>query len=249
MMSSYAYTFMILPFAAAWIVLTIKSPRSRGAIWVMSALGGLAGPISEYWHLRDYWHPDYLLSINVGGWRFGAEDYVLTFALAGIVMALFEKFGAKKEWGRLPRVSWKCLFRLDMIGNCGILLMILFTLVFRMNSIYAVLLTLLISSAALYWKRPAWIPKVLPVAAAFSIFYWMVFRFVFMPLFPGILERWWNLEALWGVRFAGVPIEEPLWAFGLALFAGPVYRVCSGGTGIRKSGIVDSASGIGPRET
>jgi hypothetical protein len=235
---STAYSFMTLPFLVLWIVLFLKTPSIRIPMLMMSALSGLAGPLSEYWHCRDYWHPDYIVAMNVRGWRFGIEDYALTFAMAGTVMALFEKFGAKREWGVLPPVSWKSLLRLDMIGNFGILLMILFSSVIRMNSIYAILLTLLICSVTLYWKRRAWILRALPVAAAFSIFYWAVFRFAFMPMFPGILERCWNLEALWGMRIAGVPVEEPLWAFGVALFAGPVYRVCATGSvfGVRDSG-------------
>jgi len=86
------------------------------------------------------------------------------------------------------------------------------------------------SSAPLYWARPAWILSALPVAAVFSLYYWIVLKFLWMPLFPGILERWWNLEALWGFRLAGVPAEEPLWAFCVALFAGPMYRFCSDGS-------------------
>jgi len=234
-MNTSAYVVLAAPFFLLWIVLFLKSAGIRTAILTVSALGALAGPIGEYWFLKDYWHPDYLIPLHVGKWRFGIEDYILTFAIVGIAVALFEKLAARKEWGVLPPVSWKSLIRMDMIGNFGILLMIFFASIVRMNSIYAVMLILLISSAALYWKKPAWIPGVLIIAAGFSIFYWAVFKFVFLPLFPGILERWWNLEALWGVRIAGVPIEEPLWAFCVALFVGPLYRACSGGTGIRES--------------
>jgi hypothetical protein len=229
MMERSAYSVMTLPFVFLWIALFLKSPGIRLAMVLMSALGGLAGPISEYWHLRDYWHPDYFLPVAVGDWRFGIEDYILTFAMAGTAMSLFEKFAAKKEWGPLPPVSWRILFRLDMAGNFGILMMILFASIIGMNSIYAILLTILVCSAALYRTRPAWLLSILPAAAAFSLFYWMVLKFLLMPLFPGIIERWWNLDALWGVRLSVVPIEEPLWAFGVALFAGPAYRACSTG--------------------
>jgi hypothetical protein len=226
-MNTSAYSAFAAPFVLIWIILFLKSPGIRMALLVMSAFGGLAGPIGEYWFLRDYWHPDYALPMRIGNWRFGIEDYILTFAMVGTAMALFEKFGTKKEWGPLPPVSWRSLFRMDMIGNFGILLMIFFASIVRMNSIYAIMLTLLISSAALYWKRSAWIPRVLAVTAGFSIFYWAVFRFAFMPLYPGILERWWNLGALCGVRLLGVPVEEPIWAFSVALFVGPLYRACS----------------------
>jgi hypothetical protein len=229
MMDSLTYGLMTLPFVFLWVILFLKSPDIRGEMWVMSAFFGLAGPISEYWHIRDYWHPHFLFALTVGGWRFGIEDYILTFAMSGTVMALFEKFCTKKEWGPLPPVSWRCLFGMCMIGGFGILLMILFASIIRMNSIYAILLTLFVVSAFIFWKRVEWIRRALAMAFAFSIFYCILFRFIYMPAFPGIFERWWNLDALWGVRLGGVPLEEPVWSFAAALFAGPVYRFCSEG--------------------
>jgi hypothetical protein len=238
-MNSTAYGLFALPFIILWIVLFVKTPGIRMPMLFLSALGGLAGPISEYWHLRDYWHPDYWVALDVRGWRFGIEDYLLTFGLAGTSLALFEKFGAKKAWGPLPPLTWKSRLRLDMIGNMGVVMMALFASVMGMNSIRAILLVILIFSCVLYGFRPAWFLRALPVAAAFSLFYFAVLRFYLIPLFPGIIERWWNPEALWGLWIAGVPVEEPLWAFGVALFAGPVYRACAMGRG----------SGTGRRRT
>lgn len=109
-MITSAYGVFAVPFILLWIVLFLNAPGIRISILVMSALGGLAGPISEYWHLRDYWHPDYLFAFNVGGWHFGAEDYIFTFALAGIVMALFEKFSAKKNGAAFLRFHGNVCF-------------------------------------------------------------------------------------------------------------------------------------------
>lgn len=227
-MHSFTYVFMLLPFFTLWLVLFIQSPAIRNPLLMMSALSGLAGPISEFWHYQDYWHPDYLLPIKLGNWRFGIEDYLLSFFLAGIATALFETVAIKKGWKPLPPVSWKYLIRLDMFGNAGILLIIFFSSIMRLNSIYAILLALLLLSVVLYCKKPDWLFYALPLAFAFSVFYWILFRFAFMPAFPGIFEKWWNLKALWGIRLFGVPVEEPLWAFGVALFGGPVYRYCCG---------------------
>ncbi|MDM7925899.1 MAG: lycopene cyclase domain-containing protein, partial [bacterium] len=64
-------------------------------------------------------------------------------------------------------------------------------------------------------------------AGVYAFGYWLIFRFMLMLAFPGALETAWNLEALWDVRLAGVPAEEVLWAFVLALFVGPIVRACS----------------------
>jgi hypothetical protein len=223
----FAYPAFTLPFVILWIFSFIRYPRFRMPMLCTSALYGLAGPLCELWSLQDYWHPDYWLPLEVGKWRFGIEDYILTFAMVGTAMALFEQFGTDKKWGSLPSVSSVSFYRLYMIGCFGISLMILFNWSVNIKSMHATLLTFLITCTFMYWRRPIWILRMLPVASGFALFYWCVFRFIMMPLFPGIVDRWWNLEVLWGIYLAGVPLEEPLWAFGVALFAGPVYRLCS----------------------
>ncbi len=230
-MYQFAYPALTLPFIILWILFFTRYPTFRMPMLITSALYGLAGPLGELWFLQDYWHPDYWLPVAIWKWRFGIEDYVLTFTMVGTAMALFEKFGTENEWGPLPSVSWKSFYRLYMIGCFGLALMIIFNWVIGIKSMHATLLTCLITYTVVYWRRPLWILRLLPVATGFALFYWCVLRFIMMPLFPGIIDRWWNLEALWGIYLAGVPLEEPIWAFGVALFAGPVYRVCSTETG------------------
>jgi hypothetical protein len=230
-MDQLAYLTITLPFIILWILFFTRYPTFRMPMLFTSALYGLAGPLGELWSLQDYWHPDYWLLVTIWKWRFGIEDYILTFAMVGTAMALFEKFGIEKVWGPLTSVSWESFYRLYMIGCFGISLMIVLNWVIRMKSIDATLLTFLITSASMYWKKPLWILRSLPVASLFALLYWSVLKFIMMPVFPGILSRWWNLEALWGIELAGVPVEEPIWAFGVALVAGPAYRFCSTKTG------------------
>jgi hypothetical protein len=223
----FAYAVFSLPFVIAWMFLYLRSTRLRPSMLGTSAFMGLAGPIGEFWHGRDYWHPDYLVSLSIGSWRFGLEDYVLTFAMAGTVMAIYETWAVRLGWSPLPRLSFKAMVRLDMWGNFGIVSMFLFTSLLRLNSIYAIVLSLLISSAVIGAIRPAGMLHAACIAVVFAAAYWLLFAFFFMPLFPGILENWWNLDALWKIRIAGVPLEEPLWAFCVALMVGPLIRLSS----------------------
>ncbi len=41
---------------------------------------------------------------------------------------------------------------------------------------------------------------------------------------PGYIERVWNLEALTGIAFFGLPIEELLSAFGFGMYWSGVYE-------------------------
>ena len=76
-MPSHAYALLTVPFLFGWILFFFFSPKIRRPMAAMSGLAGLAGPISEFWHCRDYWHPDYLMPVTIGPWRFGLEDYAL----------------------------------------------------------------------------------------------------------------------------------------------------------------------------
>ncbi|MBN2200674.1 hypothetical protein JW777_01835 [bacterium] len=226
-MPSYAYTVLCIPFLVLWAFLYARNPALRKHLFWMSALLGIAGPIAEFWHTRDYWNPGYLAPVKIGPWRFGLEDYILTFAMAGIAFVLFERIYTGRGADPLPEWRWKTLFCLDMAGNAGILCMAFFIYILKINSIYALISSIAAASLVLFGRRREWLPAAALAASIYALGYLLFFRLFMMPLFPGSLERAWNLEALWGVRLAGVPAEEIAWAFMLALFVGPIIRACS----------------------
>lgn len=226
-MPSHAYAILCLPFVGLWGFLYARNTALRKHMLWMSALLGIAGPIAEFWHTRDYWNPGYLVQVTIGPWRFGLEDYALTFAMAGIAFMLFEWILARRKAEPLPAWKWKTLLCLDMWGNAGIACMAFFIYILKVNSIYALISSIAVVSVVLFGRRRKWLLSAALAASVYAFGYWFFFRFIVMPLFPGALERAWNLEALWGVRPAGVPAEEIVWAFVLALFVGPVVRACS----------------------
>ena len=86
----YVYAIGLLFFLAVWLGMYIFVPKSRKAILWSSIAWGNAGPISEYWHLKDYWNPVYMLRLEVGKWIFGIEDYLLAFAYGGLAAGIFD---------------------------------------------------------------------------------------------------------------------------------------------------------------
>jgi hypothetical protein len=70
----YAYAIGSIFFLAVWLIMYIFVPKSRKVILWSSIAWGPAGPISEYWHLKDYWNPVYMRRFEVGNWSFGVED-------------------------------------------------------------------------------------------------------------------------------------------------------------------------------
>jgi hypothetical protein len=49
-----------------------------------------AGPLSELWHLRDYWHPERLIDLRLGPWVFGVEDLLFAAAFGGLCAGIFD---------------------------------------------------------------------------------------------------------------------------------------------------------------
>jgi hypothetical protein len=225
-MYSYAYITMAMAFIVTWVVLFIFLSRSRPAIVWTSLMLTMAGPVATHWVVPSYWRPIYLVHISYKGWDFGLEDFLITFAVAGISAGIFESIALRKGFTELPRVTGIVLLRIFAFCVLGFLLMVLLVLVLGLTPIHALLLTVLIPSSLILYRTPKIIPLVLPVSVIFGLLFWLFYIIIMLPLFPGLIQALWNLDATFGIFLLGIPIEEMLWAFTTVLFAGPVYRFC-----------------------
>ena len=225
-MFSYAYAVMTLFFVVIWVVLFILLRRSRPAIFWTSFILAMAGPVGEYWLNPGYWHPIYLVNISYRGWHFGLEDFFVTFAIAGISAGIFESIALRKGFTELPHITSKVPLR--MLGLCtlGFLIMVFLASGIDLSPIHALLLAVIIPSFIMLYRKWETFALIIPIAVICGALFWLFYVFFFIPLFPGVIQALWNLDATLGIMLAGVPLEEMLWAFTAALFAGPVYRVC-----------------------
>ena len=71
-------------YMVIWVIIFVFLPRSRPAILWTSIMLALAGPVAEYWLIPSYWNPLFLVHISYKSWNFGIEDFLITFAIAGI---------------------------------------------------------------------------------------------------------------------------------------------------------------------
>jgi hypothetical protein len=222
----FKYTIAALFFVGAWCLLFALVPKSRKAILWSSLAWGHVGPISEYWHLKDYWNPTYLVTFRIGGWTFGFEDYLFAFTFLGLCAGIFDILAR--------RVGEKELKRFNAFGFLNLLLLVLFsvfgmgllTTLFHINSLHAITLLFLAGASLILVRRHNWITSALLTALIIGALMWFGYWVFIFRLFPEILAQWWNPEALSGICFGGVPIEEVIWAFVTALFVGPLLRYC-----------------------
>lgn len=220
----FTYTAGTLFFLAFWGLLFALVPKSRKPILWSSFAWGHLGPLGQYWHLKDYWSPEYMLTIKIADWSFGIEDYIFAFSFAGLCTAVFDviirKFG-QKELAKFNAVGYILLVFLAL--TC-FAVMSVFVSLLNLNSLYAATFTFLIGSLVVFAVRPNWIRAALLTTFIMAFFFWFFYWAFYFRLFPGLLGQWWKSDAVSGISLGGVPIEEVIWAWATALFIGPALR-------------------------
>ncbi len=222
----YRYLVGAAFFAVLWSLLFALLPRGRRAmLWSGLALGHL-GPLSEYWHLKDYWNPVYLAELQIGAWSFGLEDYLFAFAFAGMGAGIFDLLARRAGQEELAKVEVSGFVRLAAVGLACLGAMGGLAEVFGINSLHGIAIAFLAGALLLFALHPRWMPAAVQTAFAMAGMVWLFYWGFYLRLFPGIIEEWWHAGALAGVFLGGVPIEEVIWAWSGGLFVGPVARYC-----------------------
>jgi len=217
---------MAMAILVIWAALFTLLRRNRTAIFWTSLMLMTAGPVGEYWVIPGYWRPVYSVPMSFRSWNFGIEDFLISFAIAGISAGVFESIALKKGLPELPRLKGIVLLRIFSFCVLGFLLMVLLASVCKFSPIHALLLTVFIPSVLMLSTRPGLVPLVLPASLMAGVVFWLFYIAFMLPFFPGLTQALWNSDNTLGT-IAGIPIEEMLWASTTMLFAGPVYRFCS----------------------
>jgi len=231
----YTYAIGALFFLGIWFVLFACVRKSRKPmLWASLALGH-TGPISQYWHMRDYWSPIYMAKVQIGNWVFGIEDYIFAFAFAGLCSGIFDLLARKSGQKELLRFDPMGFIGAVLLGLACLLIMGALIGFLKVNSLHAIVAAfLMISAAIILVRRPKLITPAVKAAFIVAVVMWIFYRGFFLQLFPKIMSEWWDVGALSGMTLGGVPIEEVIWAWTAALFAGPAIRYCMGRSGDKK---------------
>ena len=225
-MEMYIYVIGVLFFVGTWSALFGLAPKSRMPILWSSLAWGPAGPISEYWHVKDYWNPHYLLKLEIGDWAFGVEDFLFAFMFGGLCAGMFDLLLRKSGHNDLTRFTAMGF----MLLLCGVMacLVVMSSLVvlFNVNSLHSIVIAFLGGTIWILAWHPNWIPAALLTAATATVVMWIFYWGFLFRLFPSLVEQWWRSDALSGISIGGVPIEEVIWACAAGLFVGPLLRYC-----------------------
>jgi hypothetical protein len=220
----FIYLLGAFYFIIIWMILFGLLPKERKVIFWSSLACGPAGPISEYWHRADYWHPDLILAIHIGNWTFGLEDYLFAFAFGGICTGIFELLMRRIWQAEDIRYNLKGFFKLLSIVLFSLMLMGVLSWLFRLNSLPAISISFILIAGAIFCRYFTFLLPALVAALFMMFFMWLFYWGFFLKLDPGVIGRWWLSNALSGITLAKVPIEEVIWAGSAGLFIGPAVR-------------------------
>ena len=206
---SPAYLIGSAGFVLIWLALWFPAGTMRRTVMLqvsaITAVTGLLEPLFKY----VYWDPPSLFDLNkhIG---FDIESVVFSFAAGGIVAAIYTALVATRGTTLIERPSSRRFHLYTLLVPIPVFAVVVMAT--KVNPIYSAIVALLAGAVAICVLQPALTPKILLAGFLFTGLYLACFV-VFTTAFPQYLLQVWNLRALSGVMFAGVPVEELLFAF------------------------------------
>ncbi len=187
------------------------------SLW--TSLLGLTEPL----FVPEYWNPPSLFDLahRTG---FDIESLIFSFAMGGIAVAIYDwVFNPRHAiTSERERHNQHHKYHLWAILSAPIIFLILL-LATDLNPIYSSFIALMAGGIATWYCRPDLKKKMFASAFLFLGLYFVYFL-TLVAFYPGYVEQVWNLPAISGIRFVGVPIEELMFAFGIGFLWSSVYE-------------------------
>ncbi len=221
----YAYLIGDFIFLSLWLLLFLIRKDLRREMIMMSVVGAIFAPAALIF-LPDYWYPDHIL----GNFHLGIEDYLFAFAIAGIGGVIYEvTFGKTHTICECRKRSKKDLL---IISSVAIAILLVLTLIFKLNSIYSNYAAFLaIFGFIIFFRKDLlWQSLISGFMVGFLMF---LFYQVWIAIYPGIIQHWWKLQNISGILVFGVPLEEIIWGFSWGIAGGSLYEFMRG-IGVKK---------------
>jgi hypothetical protein len=214
--SDYTYLFSILIFGLAWPLFYFLRKDLRKKIITISLAGLIAGPVSQAWYLKDYWHPRYTLG------EFGIlEDLLFSFLIFGFSATVINII-TRTKLVKIP--NFKGSFFRSLIP-LAILLgsLFIFTDLLGINSIYSSAIGFVILAVFL-WSQRRDLIKYSLIEAIFWLFLTVIAYNILLLIWPNFINEWWLWENISGIKIARVPLEEYLWFGAWGLVGSVIYE-------------------------
>ena len=215
----YVWVAWSSAFLAPWLGLWLVFPQYRQVMVWSSALTAPFG-LTEPLFVPRYWNPPSLfhLAQRTG---FDIESLVFSFAIGGVGAVLYT-IVTKSRLVRIgPGERRRHRFHDAALLTPALVFPAL--LPFGWNPIYPAILAMAAGAVAAVACRSDLWRRTLVGGLLFTGYY-ALFIFGLEGSTPGYIERVWNLADLSGLRVAGIPVEELLFAFAFGAYWSGVYE-------------------------
>lgn len=218
----FAYLIMSAALFLVWLGLYVLRGDLRRVMLRVSLATALLG-LTEPLFVPKYWDP-YTLFDLARRTGFDLESLLFSFAIGGIVFAAYEVFFRMAPSQSISAERHERRHRHHLLALAApYVVFVVVALTIRPNPIYSSAIALVAGFfATLYCRRDLWL-KMIVSGGLFLAVYFVVF-FFFNLAFPGYVAAVWNLKAISGVRLAGVPLEELMFAFTFGLYWSSLYE-------------------------
>jgi len=154
----------------------------------------------------QYWTPPSLFDLDLK-YRVGIEDFLWAAAVGGIASAIAEIL-LKERLSRLRKAARKRHYApfFVIVG-----LFIGLEMWHPGKTIYNCIIAFAVGAVVIAILRMDLVPTMVAGATSFTLLYFALFL-IFLFLYPGFIQRYYNVPNLLGIYIAGVPIEELLFA-------------------------------------
>lgn len=222
-MNSFQHVWLIWSstFLAAFLVVYILSPRHRRTM-VVAGFATMPFGLTEPLFVPEYWNPPSLFGLaqRTG---FDIESLIFTFAIGGVAVVMYNRLTGKHVVSILAAARSQNRHRLHALSliTPGITFTMLSALPW--NPIYPAIVAMAAGGAAAVLCRPDLLSKTLVGGLLFAGYY-ALFMVGLVSIAPGYIEQVWNLQALSGLRIAGIPLEELLFGLAFGLYWANIYE-------------------------
>ncbi len=206
-MQNYHYSYLVgvLIFGAAWVACYLLGKKYRAEIrWGTFISAPMA--LTSLLFVPQYWTPPSLFDLDQKI-RVGIEDVLWAAAVGGIAsvvaeILLKERLSALRKGARkrhfAPFVVVVVVFIALEVWHPG-------------KTIYNTIIAFAVGALVIAYLRSDLLPTMLTGALSFTVLYFALFL-IFLCLYPGFIQRYYNIPNLLGIYVVGVPVEELLFA-------------------------------------